>query len=456
MQASQREIDMFNLLCAETVHQVSGGFGHTFWAVDLLRATQVYPAIWHACLALAAMHERIKISEKTESTAWIARNALYDFSLCQYNVSIKYVIGIGHQNALTYGDKETLLLASILFNALCCLQGDIRQATLHAWNGLQLFYQWLSRDQTDELGICHGRNGIVTASSLFMLMSFTESQFMNRVTNIASPLLRRYIIPYKCSKPAFTSVTDAYFEFQHLFTGLLSVTQFSHSPSYTAQHSPRADNRHAYRLELDVWKTKFQNLEQQSYNFQQVDTEKLLLMHILFTGVEVCLYVDLRNAEVDYDRYQSKFEHIVNLAEQLLTRQSRNNNTIQNHAGPLFSFSLSLCEVLYWVGIRCRDYITRRRVISLLKTWPRRDGIWDSTLIATIVEAVMKLEEAGMLGGDQTRSPCGCIPGVFICSSHRVVGVETEFLGDGVAKVTLNAVGNLRRSTKGHTVFVSL
>lgn len=47
--------EMFHFFRSEGVNQVVGYFDASFWTVDVLRAAQVYPAIWHAMLAMAAM-----------------------------------------------------------------------------------------------------------------------------------------------------------------------------------------------------------------------------------------------------------------------------------------------------------------------------------------------------------------------------------------------------------------
>lgn len=452
IQATQRERSMFSLLCTDTIPQVCGTFGHKFWKTDVLRATQVYPAIWHACLAVAAMHERMKMTESENAKA--ATQMLYEFSLRQYNAAIRHLLDIRRENVLTGDDQETLLMASILFNGLCCLQGDVQQAIIHARNGLQLFYLWRYWEQTYQTDTRRRRMSLLSAESLVMLISFTESQFMNRVANVPTTLLRCQIIPYKCSDMPFASITNAYVEFQNLYTGLLSATKFSDSPSCITLPLPRAEHRVAYRREFEVWKAKFEKFKQQSTLVTEEDTEGLLLLETLLTGVEVCLYVDINNAELDYDNYESAFSRIVDLAERVLSKRSY-VAVDQGRGAPLFSFSLSLCEELYWAGIRCRNGIIRRRVIALLKKWPRRDGIWDSKMIASTCEAVMRLEESAVWSVDGTGPCCGCISGVFICNDHRVAGVDTEFLTSGTAKVTMHTVANLRYNVEGHTALIS-
>lgn len=441
-------MQMFKLLCTETVNQIGGNFGRSFWSIDVLRATQAYPAIWHACLAVASMHESMKTP--SEMTPIGSKSRHYDFSIQQYNASIKHLIDIGRRSTPTLADQETVLMGSILLHMLCCLQGDMHQGTVHARNGLQLFYQWRFWERLYKSKRLKKHDGLFEPSSLAVLMSFIESQMANRVSNVPRPLWHRLCIPYKCSATPFASVTDAYVEFQRLFTGFLTATQFGESPPSLIPE-PKPDSRANYRREFEVWKRKFEKLKASSET-QGEDLEGILLLNILFIGVVVCLYVNLGDGELDYDRYRSSFEQITDLTEDLLSKQAKSGKA-GNKSTPTFSFSSSLCELLSWAGMHCRDRIIRRKAIVIMKTWPRRDGIWDSRLAASACGAVMNLEEEAIM---RDNWGCECRPDGYICSYHRVTSTETEFLPNSMAKLTMNTVGGVRMGHPPHVVILTL
>lgn len=138
---NEQELRFFSILSSDTVQQVSGAFDQEFWSTHVLRATRAYPAVWHASLALSAIHMRAKITS-TSPIAHATREKYYEFALREYNASIKYLIDIGRHDKLSIADQETMLLSSLLFAGLSSIQCDYEQATTHAHNGINLFYEW--------------------------------------------------------------------------------------------------------------------------------------------------------------------------------------------------------------------------------------------------------------------------------------------------------------------------
>ena len=61
-----------------------------------------------------------------------------------------------------------------------------------------------------------------------------------------------------------------------------------------------------------------------------------------------------------------------------------------------FSFTLQNFTTLYLTAIKCRNPNLRRRALSLLKTSPKREGFWDSSLVIKMVERVIEVEEEGL------------------------------------------------------------
>jgi hypothetical protein len=79
------------------------------------------------------MHKRMRISARTEATGRRVKGALYVFSLSQDSRQQS----TGHGNGPTSAEHETILLAGMLLNALCCLQIDSQPAILHARTSLE-------------------------------------------------------------------------------------------------------------------------------------------------------------------------------------------------------------------------------------------------------------------------------------------------------------------------------
>jgi hypothetical protein len=60
---------------------------------------------------------------------------------------------------------------------------------------------------------------------------------------------------------------------------------------------------------------------------------------------------------------------------------------------PKFSFDSYAVIPLYVTGHKCRDHATRKKAISLLLTYPRREGVWDSIFAGKMTLWAMEVEE---------------------------------------------------------------
>lgn len=63
------------------------------------------------------------------------------------------------------------------------------------------------------------------------------------------------------------------------------------------------------------------------------------------------------------------------------------------HIKPSFSADLGIVPPLFVVATKCRDPTVRRQAIQLLMSSSRREGMWDSELIARIGMWIMAIEE---------------------------------------------------------------
>ncbi|MCJ1323465.1 hypothetical protein MMC10_000125 [Thelotrema lepadinum] len=63
---------------------------------------------------------------------------------------------------------------------------------------------------------------------------------------------------------------------------------------------------------------------------------------------------------------------------------------------PCFSLDYGINVHLYIVAVRCRDPVTRRRAIALIRSANRFEGIWRSDIVAHVSERIVSLEEEGL------------------------------------------------------------
>lgn len=86
-------------------------------------------------------------------------------------------------------------------------------------------------------------------------------------------------------------------------------------------------------------------------------------------------YVLCCDDESEYDQFINSYRETVNYCEDILKAMEPENKWPPD---PKFSFDSIVVIPLYVVSHKCRDPIVRRKCISLLLNYSRREGVWDS------------------------------------------------------------------------------
>lgn len=120
------------------------------------------------------------------------------------------------------------------------------------------------------------------------------------------------------------------------------------------------------------------------------------MLELWYITATIMLFTSLSNDETDFDRFIPDFDRIVDPAECLLATKTSH-----------FSIDIGAVPLLYYVAVKCRHPITRRKTITLLAAAPRREGVWDSIGTARVAQEIVGIEEEGL---DCVRNE-RCIPG---------------------------------------------
>lgn len=436
---------MFFFFRTETASRVAGPFDRSFWTVDLLRATQVHPAIWHASIAVAAMYKRYTIP--ADATTRDLRRGLYEFALAQYNASISGLVGVASAEEQSTDDRDVILATSVLYSGLCSLRGDPKEAFLHMRSGLRLFRQWRHWERKGRRS-----RGVLPVDSLITLFNRFDSQALNLLDDKSRMGSEERDIPREPSRAPFTSVTEAYFEFELTLNGLVDLRQRKDLISPPSVPCPDRENRTSFRSALDAWKAKFAALYPL---LKDSEMEAALVLRIRQIAFEIALGIDETRWELGWDDFLGQYRQIVTLSRELLEEYHSEPMGREESCTPMFSFAASVCEPLYITASSCRDGSIRREAISLLRKWPRRECLWDSVLAASLAESIMLLEERAVGGGRDGEEECYCVEGVFICHGHRVADAKLELLGEGVGMVTLRTVNDIVGERRGQIIQLS-
>lgn len=107
-----------------------------------------------------------------------------------------------------------------------------------------------------------------------------------------------------------------------------------------------------------------------------------LALRIWLNTITIMVGMKDSDDETGFDRFTPAFTNIVDLTERFYQRQVS-----------LFCADISIVSILYFVGVKCRYPLVRRRAIALLSTTQRREGVWDSKGAAKISREVLEIEE---------------------------------------------------------------
>ncbi|KAL6858344.1 hypothetical protein ACO1O0_005805 [Amphichorda felina] len=120
---------------------IAGTFNSRFWTEEIPRACHEDPAIWHAIISLGTVYEDHVALSATKSLTKPYRNP---FAIQNFNQSVQHLIKPGPR---TNRDKWRALVASIVFTAVCMVEGLYDQARMHFKAGCNL----LSELEAEEL-----------------------------------------------------------------------------------------------------------------------------------------------------------------------------------------------------------------------------------------------------------------------------------------------------------------
>ncbi|TPR06831.1 hypothetical protein CAN33_0024540 [Aspergillus niger] len=110
-----------------------------------------------------------------------------------------------------------------------------------------------------------------------------------------------------------------------------------------------------------------------------------------------------------WDRFNSIFKQIISLSKSVVQLSGPSSppptpsHTMMPTANlpPTFSLDLGIIAPLYTTAALCRDPLTRREAVDLLRSCSRQEGVFSSHLCAVAAEKVIALEEhVALAAGD--------------------------------------------------------
>ena len=426
-----RALDRFQ---RRTAYEVAGIGSVDMWTQFLLPAAHCEPGVRHAIVALGIAHEE-HINSRGLMFRWS------DSILAEYRKAVSEVLKLDYSSGSS--SVDVALATTVVFASLESLTGHPKAALKHAQSGLRILDEEAERNS-------RSHTAQIPRHMLYTSLQHFESQSLE----VGDYNLCRHLdgtVPdvlfggrTPTMREAFNAIEVFHNSLQH-FSGWGARVLPGAFPDLTIVNRVM-DEFDVYRKTWKRMKLALAPLYNQG-NSTHMRADGILLkmaemdydMHFdLDRGVQGCGIDDFTE---EYETLMQYIEAYLDLAVGTMTPPSTPLSTpssdgsiiytpspsdnwsscgIEDYAHPsarlllpkpetgyfpTFSLSSSIVRTLHQICTQCRDPRIRRRALRLLHLCNRREGIWDSHIVAEIDTRLIELEEANAL--QQLRSKLG-------------------------------------------------
>lgn len=190
----------------------------------------------------------------------------------------------------------------------------------------------------------------------------------------------------------FTSLSEARVALDSIVATMHYILGFGINVQDTSLKEPSmtpliASTSHIQALFIS-WDSLFNMFLAENRNDQPHHSVSVLKIQLI--SAQVHLHTFLATDQAMYDNFYASFSEIVDLAETIIPPRSSTSQT----SGP-YSFHIGIIQPLYFVALKCRDRILRRRAHRVLMN-AGREGVWDGKAMAAVIGWVIEREEEGL------------------------------------------------------------
>ena len=391
-----------------TLSNINGGFSSFFWDKLILQMSVRDPAVRHAIVALASIHEE---NDSTSSPSPELRRYCTN----------QYVRSLGHlQNHIANGNDnktEVVLTCCVIFTAFENFQGKPASAMVHLQNGLRIL------SQSGSSSVPALREGVFDDLILvFVRLNIQARSVLRPALPECHQLHNQNISDIPVAFATLTKARDALSNmFSMGFSMFQSMTSTSNlkgageTESSLAGDSPwtLTDNPTSSKLTTDVfrradksdisvqlseaeslmaeWFAAFKallstRLSSKTQQLSGLDLRCATLLQIHYICAMIVIRTSTDMSDLSFDSCVPSFHELVHLSSDLIGLAGWDKQ-------PSFSIDLGVVAPLYFTVTSCRHPHIKRRANKLLKSMQRREGQWDSAVAAQVGEWCVNIEE---------------------------------------------------------------
>ncbi|CAG8949004.1 hypothetical protein HYFRA_00002132 [Hymenoscyphus fraxineus] len=406
---NQEESEYFKIFSTKTAMEILPLFASESFRRLMLQASESDLSIRHAVIALGALDKTSQLVSKSENEKESLRKH-HERALQQYAIALKHM----REHADKKPDLRIALLHCLVTLCFEAWSGNQIQAMGQIQLGFRLIQAWKEESGNDTPLAAMSTHD----SDLFRIFGRLDVQAMSLAKD--SFWLKEH--PFVDG-----DMNSFWAQMPSTFTSLEEAEPYTDGLSRRTMHilsrgTGRPKNKHVFPVNgwwgdktPSVMATQRELLKDGRRWFSafkplyQKVCEKETPERVIYAKTLVVFartghhgtYILCCDDEMEYDQFTDSYRETVDYCEDILRAMEPSEKWPPD---PKFSFDSIVVIPLYIISHKCRDPVVRRKCISLLLGYSRREGVWDSIFAGKMGQWAMEVEE-DFIGED------GVIPG---------------------------------------------
>ncbi|TGO17778.1 hypothetical protein BTUL_0015g01140 [Botrytis tulipae] len=383
----------FDFFLRNTAAELSGYYDSSFWGNLILAASTQKPSLRHAVIALGALHEDFSRKRLHSVPSGEDQNA--QLALNQYSKAMGAL-----RRSLSHGKEEPLiaLMSCILFVCFDSLRGYYESAMVHLQSGLGILRDIRKSSPgnqiiEEKIAPLFRRLSIQSFIYVETRSKHERKSFVEKLIDVSGKdiVICEEFHNLQDARNALDRATDGLFRAYYLFDRRLPII---------LQPTKSLAKFDKYTSQLSLWNLAFEQFmssKGKDLISREVQGAALLKIHHTTVKIMAGMYPDISDMKVviellDTDRflkYMDDFQIIIDLSKSLIAAAEQD----AMNGKPAFTFcsDFGFIAPLYYVCIHCPDTSIRETAMELLLRCPRREGMWNSTIVAHMIQQFWEL-----------------------------------------------------------------
>ena len=368
--------------------RLGGSFNDPLWESMICKIAHSVAPIRNAVLALSLLWENSFLPQGRGTGVQRGPSLA---ALKHYSAAVSETRALLERGQDKMSTKEALI-CNLLFICFESVQQHYESALGQISSGLYLFQSWQtgrkgpSKPDEVESHLMNIFGRLITQSLLFIDTHLIDRRIFAQGVLRAPPPVPEIFCTLGEARDCLINVVGALI--QQSISDRFSVTKNFEEETSRARPifwiNPQVLGRYATAFRA------FKN--QHKCGLPKEQTQALSILEMMYLAISVLQEGGAQQSETAFDQYQSQFEKIIRLGCSVLDDASYRYSKADGRA-----FDMELIPPLYFVAGRCRDSVTRREALRLLRLVPQQEGIWNGQMVAAVAEHIMNSEEKGLV-----------------------------------------------------------